>query len=30
MADDLIASRVAREVLSILQPHVKKQVPGWP
>lgn len=30
MADDRIASRVAREVLSIIQPHTKKQVPGWP
>jgi hypothetical protein len=30
MPDERMASRVAREVLSILQPHVKKAIPGWP
>jgi hypothetical protein len=30
MADDSLAMRVAREVLQILNPHVKRVVPGWP
>ncbi|HLL20936.1 MAG TPA: hypothetical protein VK427_02345 [Kofleriaceae bacterium] len=29
MPVDVFAARVAREVLAIVQPHVKKAVPGW-
>lgn len=30
MPADQLAARVAREVLSILRPHVRKAVPAWP
>jgi hypothetical protein len=30
MSTDAFAARVARDVLSILRPHVRKTVPGWP
>ena len=30
LPEDRFAARIAREVMSIVQPHVKKVVPGWP